>query len=321
MHSSSINLMKKKFNTYPAKVIWIQLAGLDDEQIAQLSLKEGETKKNSFEAFSCFGTHWEFNLTELYPSSEKIMHSMLTGNPNVVGNCNDFTAAPFWSYYTEKNAARTVVIEKQALIDQSLLKVKQCPNANPSWNSDYLIKLDNIGSELYPNSKFNVLQKNRFKEKGIYFDSSCNQEKCNTSLLTSVSYLVDEIVRYEKRYTLVIKDFSAENFFKNKKFADWEKWLNEWNQVISYLQNSLMTDDTLLLVSGVAPIPIQFPAMGVDMKKWIKQYSGLQVKPRSLFGKTWAMGARAENFCGLYRTEDLVSRLFWYEKEKSFLGL
>ena len=133
--------------------------------------------------------------------------------------------------------------------------------------------------------------------------------------------MVDEVLRYEKRYAFVIKDFSAEKYLKDKNYVKWNEWITQWNQVIAYLQNSVYSEETLILVTGVAPIPLSIPKAGQDLKTWLIKSTGASTLPRSSLGKTWAMGARAENFCGLYKTEDIVSRIFWQNNNKSILGL
>lgn len=321
MHSSSINLKKKSFNQYPSKIIWIQLAGFDEEQIAQASLIEGEVKKSTFDAFTCIGMHWEFNSHQLNPPSDHIARTLVTGKSNIKGNCDDATYMPFWSYFTESDTAKSVIMEKLPPKGGSILDIASCLNAKPAWNSNFLIRLDTEGFNKSEANGYSVLQRGKIKNKGLYYDSSCNGDKCFNNLLTSVSYVVDELIRYEKKFSFVIRDFSAEKFLKEKKYTQWAQWIAEWNQVIAYIQNSLASEETLILVTGIAPIPIQIPSAGEDLKKWIKTNVGANTRPRSLFGKTWAMGARAENFCGLYKVEDLVPRIFWQNQDKSILGM
>lgn len=320
--NATINLKKKNFNQYPMKVLWIQLAGLDEELISYLSLKEGEIRKNAFENFSCVGLHWESNFYQLFPPSNHVMKTLITGKSNIAGTCDDYSFMPFWKYYNEESSpVRTVVLEKSADIKDSLLDVKNCKNSVvPEWNTNYVIKLDNYHASLYPKNPFSILQKGRFKEKGVYFDPSCKEEGCHNSILTSVSFIVDELLLYEKRAVFLVRDFTAEKLLQKKKFEDLFKWIYEWNQALIYLQNTMMTNDTLLLVTGVAPLPVQIPKPGEDLKKWIKKYGPAQIRDRSVFGKTWALGARAENFCGMYKSEDLVQRIFWQGTEKKILG-
>lgn len=321
MHQPSINLKEKKFNQYPAKVIWIQLAGFDEEQIAYLSLMEGEVKKGTFDAFTCIGMDWEFNANTLAPPSGQVMRSLLTGKSNINGSCDDSYQAPFWSYYPDSEDVRSVILEKSPFKGASVLDISSCPSANPSWRPNYVIRLDTVGLDKTKAMAFSVLQRGKLRNDGIYYDSSCNGDDCHNNLLTSISYVVDEVLRYQKRYVFVVKDFSAEKFLNEKNYVKWKEWLVQWNQVLAYLQNSLFSEETLILVTGVKPIPLQIPKEGQDIKNWLVKSTGATTLPRSIFGKTWAMGARSENFCGLYKAEDLVPRIFWQNNNKSLLGI
>jgi len=75
-----------------------------------------------------------------------------------------------------------------------------------------------------------------------------------------------------------------------------------------------------MLVTGVSPVPLQYPPAGAELKKWLTQNTGIQLRQRSYLGKTWAFGARSENFCGLYKSNDYLQRIFWQNNDKSILG-
>lgn len=321
MHPTTINLKGKKFNQYPSKLIWIQLAGFDEEQITRLNFKDGEVKKGIFEGFTCIGMHWEYNSHLLNPPSEQIFKTLVTGKSNINGSCQDSAQVPFWSFYPESENVKTIVIEKSPPSNGSILNINSCLEANPFWKPNYLIRLDTLGFDKKTATAFSVLEKGKLKNKGFYYDSSCKESECSNNLLTTFSYIADEIIQYEKRYTLIIRDYSAENFLKDKSFNKWADWLNQWNQLIAYIQNSLYSEDTLILVTGVAPIPLNIPGEGQAIKNWLQKNSGTTLRPRSSLGKTWAMGARAENFCGLYKTDEILSRIFWQNQNKTILGL
>lgn len=319
MQVSFVNLKAKKFNQYPSKIVWVQLAGFDEEQLLHLNLKDGDIKKSPFDAFTCIGMHWEYNSYSLLPSSHLVMRSLLTGKSNINGTCDDFYHTPLWGYIAPEKT-QSVIVEKLPEQEASLLQSMNCKEAHARWKTNYYIRLDNQNVDKNIMKPFSVLERGKLKVPGQYYDSSCSEDVCHNDLLTTMSFVIDEVLRYEKNFTFVFRDFSAEKFLKKKDFNNWSKWLKEWNQVIAYLQNSLSTDDTLILVTGVAPIPMQFPAAGIDLKKWVTQNSGVQLRPRSYLGKTWAMGARSENFCGMYKTDDFLSRIFWQNSDKTFFG-
>ncbi len=319
MQLPSINLKSKKFNQYPSKIVWIQLAGFDEEQLFHVNLKEGDVKKYPIDAFTCVGMHWEFNSNTLSPDSHLVMRSLLTGKSNINGTCDDFYHAPLWSYIASEGM-RSVVVEKSATSSESLLRSSECKEAHKSWEPSFFIQLDGNNGNQNMAKPFSILERGKLKNPGKYYDSSCTGSECYNDLLTTLSYVTDEVLRYEKNFTFIVRDFSAEKYLAKKDFVKWSKWINEWNQVIAYLQNSLSSNETLLLVTGVAPIPMQYPRPGSDLKKWITQYSGAQVRQRSYLGKTWAMGARSENFCGMYKADDYLQRIFWQNTDRSILG-
>jgi len=232
MQVPSINLKTKKFNQYPSKIIWIQLAGFDEEQIFQMHLKDGDTKKTSFDAFTCLGMHWEFNSYELQPASHLVMRSLITGKSNINGTCDDFYHAPLWSYYTNEKM-QSVIIEKLADSKESILQIAECKDSHPKWNPQYYFKLDGLNLDKSTMKPFSVLERGKIKNPGKYYDASCNDKECNNDLLTSFSYIMDEVLRYEKNFNLIVRAFSAEKYFKKNEFEKWTKWIIEWSQVIS----------------------------------------------------------------------------------------
>ena len=81
---TSLNLKKHQFGQIPTKIVWIQVAGLQEEHLAMLKFsKQSAGFKTSFEEFLCIGKSWEYNLFKIRPKAYATFQSQLTGKKNI----------------------------------------------------------------------------------------------------------------------------------------------------------------------------------------------------------------------------------------------
>lgn len=95
---TSLNLKKHEFGILPTKIIWFQIAGLEEEQLAMLRFQYSGERKTAFEENTCIGKTWNYNLYNLRNSAESTFLSQITGKKNVKLNCEDAELRPIWSY-------------------------------------------------------------------------------------------------------------------------------------------------------------------------------------------------------------------------------
>jgi hypothetical protein len=76
---ASLNLKKHQFGIQPTRIIWFQVAGLEEEQIAMLRFQDAGSRKTSFESSTCVGKTWNYNLYDLRTSSSSTFLSQITG--------------------------------------------------------------------------------------------------------------------------------------------------------------------------------------------------------------------------------------------------
>ena len=80
---TSLNMQKHEFGILPTKIIWFQIAGLEEEQFAMLRFNQAGEKKTAFEENTCIGKSWAYNLYQLRPNAETSFLAQLTGKKNI----------------------------------------------------------------------------------------------------------------------------------------------------------------------------------------------------------------------------------------------
>src|SRR6478609_511836 len=107
---TSLNMQKHEFGILPTKIIWFQIAGLEEEQLAMLRFQYSGERKTAFEEHNCMGKTWGYNLYNLRNPAEASFLSQLTGKKNVKMTCEDAELRPIWSYLSG-NGYNTGVLE------------------------------------------------------------------------------------------------------------------------------------------------------------------------------------------------------------------
>lgn len=320
----SIGLQDHVFGVTPGKVIWLQLSAFDSEDLAILDLQAKSATVNSWQNMKCWGQAWEYNLSQLRPESNAIMLAQMTGNLNITGQCSDFKKPPFWNYYRNKENIPIIIAERNAQNSQSILNIKDCVE-NLNWfpaNTYYYQMSNNVAANetsIWPTKKFYFSDQQKLVPKTIYEDRSCQGFTCQSSLKQNFMTFYNQVLRYQKGFIYVLRDFKLEHLLKQNKASLVVDYMMEMNIFVDYIVHQAMDSGTLLIITGIRPQALTFPEQGRPLQDWMNLNKNVLLKPQSLYSKIWATGAASENFCGLYNSQDIIKRLFWTNPNSSMI--
>ena len=78
--SKTISRKDHLFGQRPSKIIWIQIAGLAEEQLAMLRFSSAEAiALTNMESMLCFGKAWNYNLLKVRPSARDGFLAQMVG--------------------------------------------------------------------------------------------------------------------------------------------------------------------------------------------------------------------------------------------------
>lgn len=309
---TSLNLTKHQFGVQPRKIIWLQVAGLTKEHIALLKYDYSvESKQTSFEKFLCYGNAWEYNLYDMRPSYDASFISQLTGKANTNNSCKDYDHKPVWDYLSKQGyKAGMFRTEKRFSSKQKTCSQEESFHKNlTSWNMNKV-----KGSAV----KYFHLEKEEAYLKGeTYFDTSCLTGECFNSESKNIVATFERFMKNSKRGIYIVQDESYLEALRSNNFIKAKRKLSELDLAIRYFQNYVrQNNDALLLLSTVRPLDISFPEQGVDWDSYIKKGSKIRVEESELLADIFAIGARSENFCGIYNQSDILKRIFSGAKQQ-----
>ena len=313
---SSLNMQQHEFGILPTKIIWFQVAGLEEEQLAMLRFQFSGERKTAFEESTCIGKSWNYNLYNLRNPAEASFFSQLTGKKNVKMNCEDSSLRPIWSYLNG-NGYNTGIFEIGASKNQSLTAMNECgENGVTFLNSLYFWSRQEapVGAETFHYREPVPMAQNK-----IIYDRSCSKQGCSSSITEDLKSLYDSLRKVSSKHLMVVRDFSYLAALEKKDFvtarqvlADLERSLAE---SLVYTRNS---NDYLVLVTSGDSRFVDMPDQG---KKWYdfeKNGQGVVAKRTKLTNLVMATGARSENFCGIYDDSQVFERILSGPKQ---LGL
>ncbi len=309
---TSLNLKRHQFGIQPSKIIWLQVAGLEEDHVAMLRFKKSDESKTSFENSTCLGKAWSYNLYNLRPSASESFLAQLTGSKNIKNNCSDSQLNPIWKLLKDFEY-EVSIYESFASNDQSLEKLNFCEGGNFIEGINYW-KRGIIPS----NAKtFNFNQKIPLKKKSIYFERGCDQNGCDSRLSDNVISMIKEMNKIRERYVFLIRDFSYLKSIKEKRFLESKKILSDLEATFFEIQKLTENSaDYLVLLTTAESTHLEFPQQGVDWYSFEKNGAKISSKNSSLLNLVLATGSRAENFCGIYSESELFDRILSNPKQQ-----
>jgi hypothetical protein len=313
---TSLNLKKHEFGILPTKIIWFQIAGLEEEQLAMLRFQYSGERKTAFEENTCIGKTWNYNLYNLRNSAESTFLSQITGKKNVKLNCEDAELRPIWSYLSG-NGYNTGVLEVGASNGQSLASLNQCGEKGLMFLSSlyfWLRKEPTPGAETFHYREAIPLKPNQ-----LIYDRSCDKQGCFSSIHDDFKNLYQSFKKVSSKHLMILRDFSylaalqVKDFQKARSIlSDLERSLAE---ALSYSKDSA---EYLVLVTSGDSRFVDMPDQGKQWFEFEKSGTNAQAKRTKLTNLVIATGARAENFCGIYDDSQVFERILSGPKQ---LGL
>lgn len=311
---TSLGLKKHEFGLLPTKIIWFQVAGLEEEQLAMLRFQQPAERRTSFESNICLGKTWSYNLYQLRAPAQATFLAQLTGKKNIQLNCEDASLRPVWSYL-DSHGYQTGVLETPSNPKQSLLSMKDCGDNGEEFVKDIFLwsrQPAPKGLATYHHAENLVPEKN----KPIY-DRSCSSKGCSSNFNENFRAIYQAFNKVGQKHLFIVRDFSYLQALERKDMTRARQILAEleiaYEEAINLSQKS--NDYLVLLTSGDSRY-LEMPAQGKDWYEYEKKGANIQGKQSKLTNLVLANGARAENFCGIYEDADVFERLLSGPKQQ-----
>jgi hypothetical protein len=310
---TSLNLKKHQFGVVPSKIIWFQIAGLEEEQIATLRFLKPSDTKTSFEDSICYGQTWNYNLYQLRNSSESTFLSQMTGKKNIKNSCEDTSLRPIWNYISN-SGYETVTLENGANPRQSLLWFNSCPQTESSYLNPvhFFVRSKPSGNA----QTFHYTEEISFSQKSVSYDRSCGDSICLSSILDNFKSIYSSLIKKSTRHLVIVRDFSYLEAIEKKDFKRAKEILTDIEMTYGEAMKLTNSNDHLVLLTTGDSRFIDIPDQGKAFFEFEKENKNVNVKRTKLTNLVLASGARAENFCGIYDDSDVFDRILSGPKQQ-----
>jgi hypothetical protein len=311
-----IGLKRHSFSAQPRKIIWLQVDGFDLSHLGLFQFSElGKTNRSELEDFLCLGKAWEFNLNTIAPTAQVSMANQLQGSVSLAKGCSQFENLPYWSSLNQEKNFEVLFVQEGAA-GFSLEALNKCEKKQNWFNG-----ITQIDRELNPEgAKYHPSQSTVLSRGGLYVDQSCQQESgCFTELSQVVDSIRNTLFKNTSKFVIHIQDFSYAKHLKSKNYKEVVRKLEDYANIKKSLEQNYKEEELLFLITGSKSMSILFPESGGFWKDFYQKKISLPNYPSGSI-PVLATGARAENFCGIFHQEDLLKRMFFFER-KTKLGL
>lgn len=307
-------MRKHEFGILPLKVIWFQVAGLDEEQIAMLRFNQSGERKSAFEESICLGKAWSYNLFKLRPSAEESFLSQITGKKNVKSSCDDVGARPIWSYLNDSGYL-TGILETGASTKQSLMAFSKCGEPGVIFMNSLYYWISKTG-ETGPQT-FHYRESIPLLPNQIVYDRSCGQTNCVSSISDNVRVIYEEFDKVAQKNLMIVRDFSYLAAIERKDYLRAKEILFDLEKSYAWALDLAKdsSDYLILLTTGDSKL-VDMPDQGRAWYDFDKNGAAPQIKRTQLTNLVLASGVRAENFCGIYDDSDVFERILSGPKQQ-----
>lgn len=310
---TSLNLKKHQFGVVPSKIIWFQVAGLEEEQLAMLRFLQPSDLRTSFENSICFGQTWNYNLYQLRNPAEAAFLSQMTGKKNIKNTCEDTAQRPIWSYIAT-SGYETVVIESSSKERQSLSLFNTCgENGSQYLNPIHYFKRSKPQAN---GASFHYTETINLSRDQVSFDRSCGENACSSSLLDNFKSIYSVLLKKSTRHLVIIRDFTYLDALEKKDFKKAKEILNDLEVSYGEALKLVSSNDHLVLLSTGDSRFVDMPDQGKSFFEFEKENKNVSAKRTKLTNLVLASGARAENFCGIYEDADIFDRILSGPKQQ-----
>lgn len=313
---TSLNLRKHQFGSLPMKIIWFQVAGLDEDQVAMLRFEQSGERKTAFENNICVGKTWGYNLYDLRPTPEAAFMSQLTGKKNIKNNCEDAELRPIWSYLN-RSGYNTGIVEIGAAKNQSLVSLNQCGEKG----TVFLSSLYYWGRMTPPNgaATFHYTENFNLTPNQYTYDRSCAgpQNRCTSLITEDLKAIYEKFQKVSQKSLFIVRDFSYLAAVERKDFIVAKEILADLEKSYALaLEATKSNPEYLILLTSGGSRYLELPAQGEAWSQFEKAGKNAQVKNTKLTNLVLASGARAENFCGMYEDANVFERILSGPKQQ-----
>jgi len=307
----TINTKEHSFNTYPEKLIFIQVPGLSEEHLAYLKYKRPLFSYQTWaEGFSCFGKMWRYNLHELRPSVEEGTVSQITGYSGSKKKCDLYSGPTLWSALNKFDYESAVVERGNAKAYESAVGCKK------DFYKDSTLFISAFGAKKFSKNTFHHERENEYKNSEVYIDQSCKRGECFSKSAEVFFHAWNSLKNKPKKFML-FKDYSLLNAIRSNNTKKFLTYLEDFNKMVSDINRLIINKDsnTTLIISSTSPQRITWPT---SSRNWNRVNLLKSTSDRELMAPIWATGAMSENFCGIYAEHEVFNRVFWRPKKTKF---
>lgn len=310
---TSLNLKKHQFGLLPTKIIWFQVAGLEEEQISMLRFQQSGEKRTSFEDNTCIGMTWGYNLYKLRNPAKDTFLSQMTGKKNIKSTCEDAEIRPIWNYISG-NGYNTAILESGAAPEESLATMNKCGEKGLVFLSSLYYFLR---SEPVPNAKtFHYSEEVVVQPNQLIYDRTCGRTGCGSSLTEDFNAIYEKFKKVSQKHLLIVRDFSYLKALEKKEWNKAREILADIERAYaSALKNTQSSDYLVLLTTGDSRF-VDMPDQGKPWYDYEKENKNINVKRTKLTNMVLASGSRAENFCGMYEDAQVFERILSGPKQQ-----
>lgn len=310
---TSLNLRKHQFGLQPTKIIWFQIAGLEEEQLAMLRFHKSAESRTSFEDNICVGKTWNYNLYNLRNSAQDTFLMQMTGKKNIKNNCEDAQLRPIWNYIYA-NGYNTAILESGAAKDQSLAHFNSCGEMGLVFLSSIYYYLR---SEPTPGSNtFHYAEAVPINPNQLLYDRTCGANSCGSTLLEDFKAVYQQFSKISQKHLIIVRDFSYLRALEKKDFNKVREILIDLDRTYGEALKYRTSSDYLVLMTTGESKFMAMPDQGKEWYDFEKENKNVTIKRTKLTNLVLASGSRAENFCGLYDDSDIFERILSGPKQQ-----
>ncbi len=309
---TSLNLRKHEFGQQPSRIIWFQIAGLEEEHLAMIRFSQVQNAPTSFENALCVGKTWDYSLAKLRNSASNEFMSQVVGKKSIKGSCEDTNNRAVWSYLAT-SGYRTGILEIKADEKESLMSFVPCEKGPNFLKTLHMWIMSKPPANA---STFHYVEPIAMKEDVVNYDRSCGVKGCSASIANNYMAIYESFQKNSSKHIFIVRDFSYLKALKEKNFILARDILRDLEKTLAIAQENGRKQGNLILVSTAETMLVDFPDQGVGWYDFEKDGSKATVKRQKLMNTVFAYGARSENFCGVYEGASLLERMLSGPKQQ-----
>ncbi len=310
---TSLNLRKHQFGLLPTKIIWFQIAGLEEEQLSMLRFQQSGEKRTAFEDVTCIGKTWNYSLYNLRNSAQATFLAQMTGKKNIKNTCEDADLRPIWNYISG-NGYNTAILESGASKEQTLANLNQCGEKGLGFLSSIYYYLRN--EPVSGASTFHYSEAIPAIPNQLLYDRTCGANGCGSSMYEDFGAVYNRFQKISQKHLIIVRDFSYLKALEKKEFNKAREILADLDRAYGEALKFTSSSDYLVLLTTGESKFVDMPDQGKSWYEFEKENKNINVKRTKLTNLVLASGSRAENFCGMYEDAQIFERILSGPKQQ-----